>query len=55
MNMYLKKEKRSDPRRKGKKKVIKATTWYSDSESEYDSEMIPRICISWSKGITPLR
>ena len=32
--MYYKSERRSDPRRKGKMKALKATTWDSDSGSE---------------------
>ena len=35
--MYLKNEKRSDPRKKGEMKAMKATSWDSDSESEVDS------------------
>ena len=36
MNMYIKKERRSDLRRKSKKKIMKATTWNSDSESDHN-------------------
>ena len=50
INMYLEKERRSDPRRKGKKKAMKVTTWDSNNESEDDSARV-----SWSKGLTPLR